>query len=622
MRRFLLTAVFLLVGVACQNASQPSDGTTEGLRITHGPILGRLGADQIGIWARTSVPGEFQVRYGTSPDELDMLSESVQTSYEHDNANWLLIEDLQSNTKYHYELLLPGEANGNGPGGSFHTLPTAADTRDVDHNPDGLFNFRFEFACGNAQAWTNGEMPTYETMLSHLRRENERSRVDFAILNGDWVYEEQRDYPLDSWLQQVSLTADRTPSFLNLVPTIVGVWENYKLYLSRAQPLAAWHRSIPSFYTFDDHEVVNDLYGTAEVGRYDRRTVFRDIGVRAWYDYLGWSNPIPHTQSAVFGQAEFEADSDILTDPSADFASLDLDQLGTLHVHWGTPDAGAAWREPVATDTEGGDPNAGVYEVVEVLDANRLKIRPPARADGTASYSIGQMSHFRMRVSNADFLFLDTRAHRDLHDVNEPDKPGVSMLGESQKSWLRREMSNSDAEFFFIISSVNLMIRHSGSGAGVGIPNKDEAWTVFVDEREELINFWESLGKPVFVLTGDLHNSFAIKVTDQIWEFASGPHNSSNHPVRSEAGRPANGVFDSMGRKCEIRWSSYILDDTPQPMRRRPIYCVVQVSNVFNNPNEPDSERWVAYPRPQVTFQYYDGLNGDLLYAESILSSE
>ena len=143
-----------------------------------------------------------------------------------------------------------------------------------------------------------------------------------------------------------------------------------------------------------------------------------------------------------------------------------------------------------------------------------------------------------------------------------------------------------------------------------------------MDEREELINFWESLGKPVFVLTGDLHNSFAIKVTDQIWEFASGPHNSSNHPVRSEAGRPANGVFDSMGRKCEIRWSSYILDDTPQPMRRRPIYCVVQVSNVFNNPNEPDSERWVAYPRPQVTFQYYDGLNGDLLYAESILSSE
>lgn len=35
-----------------------------------------------------------------------------------------------------------------------------------------------------------------------------------------------------------------------------------------------------------------------------------------------------------------------------------------------------------------------------------------------------------------------------------------------------------------------------------------------------LIKFWESLNKPVIVMTGDLHNSFAVKVTDKVWELA------------------------------------------------------------------------------------------------------
>ena len=36
------------------------------LHITHGPILGRLDTHHIGIWARTSRPGTFRVRYGST----------------------------------------------------------------------------------------------------------------------------------------------------------------------------------------------------------------------------------------------------------------------------------------------------------------------------------------------------------------------------------------------------------------------------------------------------------------------------------------------------------------------------------------------------------------------------
>ena len=184
-------------------------------------------------------------------------------------------------------------------------------------------------------------------------------------------------------------------------------------------------------------------------------------------------------------------------------------------------------------------------------------------------------------------------------------------------------MKRSDADFFFVVSSVNFMIPHvPRSPAGEEarrVESKDDAWTVFLDEREQLIRFWDSLGKPVMVLTGDLHNSFAIKITDRVWEFASAPHNSRNHTATSEGGRPANGEFDSMGRKCQIQWSTYFFDDVPRALTRQPVYTVVQINNVFNNPVEEGKKRWVAYPRPQVVVQYYDGFTGNLLYAQPVV---
>ena len=108
-------------------------------------------------------------------------------------------------------------------------------------------------------------------------------------------------------------------------------------------------------------------------------------------------------------------------------------------------------------------------------------------------------------------------------------------------------MKKSDAEFFFVVSQVTFMIPHVGGTPTAGAternagaaPTHDEAWPGFANEREELIRFWDSLGKPVMVLTGDIHNSFSIKITDRIWEFASGPHNSRNHRADAEANRPA-----------------------------------------------------------------------------------
>jgi len=610
----------------CGEAQPPapaSDQDDPGVQITHGPILGRISESHVGVWARTSIPGEYQIFYGKSPNELT-TSITIETRWDRDNAGWGFVDDLDSDTKYFYELTTSGRPTGDeARSGTFHTLPAPGDRYDASANPDGLYNFRFEFACGNNQNLDAGsafgpELPTYQTMLRELVSTEDKSRIDFAILNGDWLYEDDdaRQYDAQSWMRQVSCPTGRMPLIVQNMPNIVGVWENYKLYLSRGKPMAAFHRSVPSYFTFDDHELVNDLYGSGEPGRVDRRAVFRDIGTRAWYDYLGWSNEVETKLGVIHGTATLRKGSDVLYDPDAQFDAVDFSRGETLHVHWGTKDAGVMKG---ADDKEGGHPNAGVYEVVEKIDDDRLRIRPPARADSDDTpFSIGRLSYWRKRVSNADFFFIDTRTYREMHDTSNRTKD-ISMLGAAQKEWLRLGMKTSTADFLFVVSSVNFSIPHiGGTGSAPGmLSNKDDAWTAFLKEREELIRFWDTLGKPVMVLTGDLHNSFAVKVSDRVWEFASGPHNSVNHPAQSEGDRPPNGPYNSFGRNVDIRWSTYITNDTPNKHRTRPVYTVVQMNNVFRNDRDT-RDVWVAYDRPHVVVQFYDGLTGDLLYAQPV----
>ncbi len=623
MRQIAALAVLgWILGLGCAPA-----GDGGGPSITHGPVLGRLGTDHIGVWARTSRPGDFTVFYGTDPDDLAGRATGA-TALGDDNTGWVLLEGLEPGTKYHYEIGTGSSPSGaEERSGSFHTLPDSTGL-ESEHNREGRFNFRFEFACGNNQNPSGSpigpKLLTHGTMLRELVSDSSKSKIDFAILDGDWLYENaSRLYTAEQWREQTGTEPDDTPRVVSLMPSIAGVWENYKNFYNNGANLRAWHRNVPSYYTFDDHELLNDIYGAGEPGRRNRRAVFRDVGTRAWYDYLAWSNPVPDTPPIVYGRAKLEAGSDVLSDSEADFTGLSTES--TLHVHWGTENWGAMLldRNPDGSDPddEGGDPNSRVYEIVEVLDANRLRIRPAATEDGTPVYSVGRRSYFSSRVSNAEFLYVDTRSYRMMHDTNDRGKVGRTMLGEKQKAWLKETMRNSDADFFFLVSSVNFSISHVGGtgSANISESNKDDAWTAFLWEREDLIEFWDGLGKPVFVLTGDLHNSFAIKLTDRVWEFASGPHNSTNHPLRSEGNRPKSGPYNSFGRDVEIRWSSFIVNDTPNEWRRRPIYCVVQVNNVFNNPLAGD-DRWVAYESPQAVFQYYDGLTGDLLYAESVVS--
>lgn len=584
--------------------------TTE---IVHGPMLGRVTESSIVVWARTARPGSFAVRYGSHPAELAARSADVTTTFAHDLTGVVRIEGLKPDTRYHLEVV--GEGQERGPRGEFRTLPDAAHYHDPKLNPRGLFNFRFELGCCQTQNPASGlgpSLPAFATML----RERVPEKIHFSILNGDWLYEDARSYSAADWAQQVGAGAADIPTIVELAPPIVGMWENYKTYLRRAPNLFEWHRRVPTVFTFDDHELVNDIRGAGTIGFKERRAVFRDIAIQAWNDYLGWANPTEHVQPIHFGRAELKRGSDVLVDSQADFTRLDLQQAANLHVHWGTPTAG---EDILALDAEPpANPNAGVYAIREVLDAHRVRIQPAATADSAGSYSIGRRSYGSFRVGNCEYFLLDCKSHREMHDPANPQKRGLSMLGAEQKEWLLRSMRESDADFFFLASSVNFTIPHDGAGGHEMTAGKDEAWTALIDEREQLIAAWEKLRKPVFVMTADLHNSFVVKVTDFIWEICSSPHNSVNHTLNDEGRRPITGLFKSGPRQVDIRWSSFMLPDIPRSQRLYPYYCIVQVNNVANNPLQLGGERWVAYPQPQVVFQFFNGRTGELEYAEAI----
>ncbi|MCB1225721.1 MAG: metallophosphoesterase family protein, partial [Verrucomicrobiales bacterium] len=277
--------------------------------LTHGPMLGNVTAHSVRVWGRTSDPGEFVVRYGTEEGKLDQTSEAAVTHIEDDNTGTVTLTGLKADQRYHYQIHIADRPHG--LPGSFLTLPDANEVKNAEHNPKGLFNFRFQIgSCAN-QNPLNGighQLPTYEVLNRDWAR-----RVNFHIMNGDWLYEELREYPVEAW--RLAAGIDAVPKIVDLMPSIVGVWENYRLYLSRGVELARWHRMVPSYFTFDDHELVNDIWGAATAGRRDRRAVFRDIGTEAYYDYLGWANPTVFNHPIHVARGKMTEGSDLLVDP-------------------------------------------------------------------------------------------------------------------------------------------------------------------------------------------------------------------------------------------------------------------------------------------------------------------
>lgn len=632
-RSRLIAALLISSALNMPVAAQPTTPAPTLVKhegITHGPQLGNVTATSIRVWARTRVPGSFNVLYSTSPDLSGAsVSKPVSTSWDKDATGWVQLSGLKPGTKYYYALVQDGKVADTRVAGkinSFLTLPDSASYVNPQLNPKGVFNFAFEIGTGNNQPATGVLPPTYGRMLSELK-----DKIYFQIQNGDWLYEKGREQTEAEWAAQNGVSI--LPSITSQAKGITGVWNNYKLYLDGSPALADFYKEVPLFVVLDDHEILNDVTGSGQIGlkqdsrnlpfqkdmRVDsvenevERAVFRDPALTAWRDYVGWSNPdIGNQQDPHFGNANIVAGGKVLTDKNADFTKLDLSKTNNLHILWGFG-------------------STGVYKIARVLDRHRIEVEPGFTVSEDVRYSIGTKLYSKFRVSNADIFLLDTRSQRTLHDKSNLASPNTSMIGVDQKRWLFEQLKNSDAEFIFITSSVNLAVPHDNGawyGQGSGGAGKDDGWTAHLHEREELLKLVEGLGKPVFFLTGDLHKSFVARIAPGVYDVASGPHTSNNHRIGDAGGSPPSGWYQSGDRKVNVLWSSnqYRNDSGGNAGQARgkgwPVYTVIHVNNAFNIPDANGKDRWIAHSEPQVIFEFRDGNSGDLLFAHSVSTSD
>ena len=176
-------AVFAALIIASLGQALGQDREPTEARVTHGPMLGRPSHDLMSLWMRTHRPGKVVVFYGTDKTELDQSATLQTTSIEDDNTGILKLDKMQANTRYYYRV------EDHQLSGSFRTLPHANDFRNATGNPEGLFNFKFEFACGNNQRGGGDSagptLPVFDTLNRQVRDE-----IHFAILKGDWLYED------------------------------------------------------------------------------------------------------------------------------------------------------------------------------------------------------------------------------------------------------------------------------------------------------------------------------------------------------------------------------------------------------------------------------------------------
>ncbi len=156
-----LATLFLLTSFAF------ADGDPTEVRVTHGPILGRPSDTGMSLWLRTDRAGEVKVLYGTDESNLDQTSEVTMTEVERDLTGIIALNGLKPNTRYYYRVY------DHQLRGSFRAMPRGEDFKNPQYNPDGKFNFRFEFACGNNQRGggdsAGPELVTYDTMNRGIR---------------------------------------------------------------------------------------------------------------------------------------------------------------------------------------------------------------------------------------------------------------------------------------------------------------------------------------------------------------------------------------------------------------------------------------------------------------------
>jgi alkaline phosphatase D len=143
----------------------------------------------------------------------------------------------------------------------------------------------------------------------------------------------------------------------------------------------------------------------------------------------------------------------------------------------------------------------------------------------------------RVPLGAAELFLLDTRQYRDDQPCNpsdsfvsnpclpsDYDKPGRTLLGATQKAWLKDALAGSQAKWKLIANQVMI----TSLDAPPHNPINTDSWDGYGAERAELIDFIGARGlEDVSFITGDIHTYFTGEVT------RTGRRGPTDGPVRA-----------------------------------------------------------------------------------------
>lgn len=113
-------------------------------------------------------------------------------------------------------------------------------------------------------------------------------------------------------------------------------------------------------------------------------------------------------------------------------------------------------------------------------------------------------------TSAAEIFVLDCRSYRS--PKGQSDGPGKTMLGPTQKAWLKDELEASTATFKFVVSSIPLLP-----------PSRPDSWSGYATERRELLDFIRRERiRNVVVLSADIHMALDYEANG-VQEYVAGP---------------------------------------------------------------------------------------------------
>ncbi len=273
----------------------------------------------------------------------------------------------------------------------------------------------------------------------------------------------------------------------------------------RTAPLWEWRTPPPDFkFLFGTCAYINDEPYDRPGTPYGKGTTIFKHMAESGADFMLWGG-----DNWYYREADFDSVSGLWYRPSHDRATPDLQKLlGVMH-HYATWD-----------DHDYGSNDANKSYELKATTLDIFKAYWPAPAYGQPETP---GVHQKFVWSDAMFIVMDNRYHRDDTLLEEKLRPSKSQYGAQQLEWLKQSLLQAKSLdhyiFKFIVTGGQVITSFGGSS---------ETFDYYRHEREEILQFIKDHQiTGVIFLSGDVHFSELarekINPTQYVYELTSSP---------------------------------------------------------------------------------------------------